>query len=107
MKEKLQLTRFFVSSFYKMPKQTMLQAVLIIAVFYMFLQLTVVNAFVYFLGDTQVFLFYNLTISSILVFALVCYLSTSQIFSYDEFKVLAPLPLTYKEISRAKVLSSL
>ncbi len=33
----------------------MLQAVLIIAVFYMFLQLTVVNAFVYFLGDTQVF----------------------------------------------------
>jgi ABC-2 type transport system permease protein len=107
MKEKLQLTRFFVSSFYKMPKQTMLQAVLIIAVFYMFLQLTVVNAFVYFLGDTQVFLFYNLTISSILVFALVCYLSTSQIFAYYEFKVLAPLPLTYKEISKAKVLSSL
>ncbi|MGE7906920.1 hypothetical protein ACQKNS_21230 [Peribacillus sp. NPDC094092] len=107
MKEKLQLTRFFISSFYKMPKQTMLQAVLIIAVFYMFLQLTVVNAFVYFLGDTEVFLFYNVTISSILVFALVCYLSTSQIFAYYEFKVLAPLPLTYKEISRAKVLSSL
>ncbi|WHY57346.1 hypothetical protein [Peribacillus simplex] len=107
MKEKLQLTRFFISSFYKMPKQTMLQAVLIIAVFYMFLQLTVVNAFVYFLGDTEVFLFYNVTISSILVFALVCYLSTSQIFAYYEFKVLAPLPLTYKEISRAKVLSGL
>ncbi|MFF2458447.1 hypothetical protein [Peribacillus simplex] len=107
MKEKLQLTRFFISSFYKMPKQTMLQAVLIIAVFYMFLQLTVVNAFVYFLGDTEVFLFYNVTISSILVFALVCYLSTSQIFAYYEFKVLAALPLTYKEISRAKVLSSL
>ncbi len=85
----------------------MLQAVLIIAVFYMFLQLTVVNAFVYFLGDTEVFLFYNVTISSILVFALVCYLSTSQIFAYYEFKVLAALPLTYKEISRAKVLSSL
>ncbi|MGE1099267.1 hypothetical protein ACQJZ4_20285, partial [Bacillus altitudinis] len=46
-------------------------------------------------------------ISSILVFALVCYLSTSQIFAYYEFKVLAPLPLTYKEISKAKVLSSL
>ncbi|MGE6612292.1 hypothetical protein ACQKFG_17390 [Peribacillus sp. NPDC076916] len=107
MKEKLQLTRFFISSFYKMPKQTMLQAVLIIAAFYMFLQLTVVNAFVYFLGDTEVFLFYNVTISSILVFALVCYLSTSQIFAYYEFKVLAALPLTYKEISRAKVLSSL
>ncbi|MBO0997912.1 hypothetical protein IOC57_09150 [Bacillus sp. SD075] len=107
MKEKFQLTRFFVSSFYKMPKQTMLQAVLIIAIFYMFLQLTVVNAFVYFLGDTQVFLFYNLTISNILVFALVCYLSTSQIFAYYEFKALAPLPLSYKEISRAKVLSSL
>ncbi|WP_349729733.1 hypothetical protein [Peribacillus frigoritolerans] len=107
MKEKLQLTRFFISSFYKMPKQTMLQAVLIIAVFYMFLQLTVVNAFVYFLGDTEVFLFYNVTISSILVFALVCYLSTSQIFAYYEFKVLAALPLTYKEISEAKVLSSL
>ncbi|MGE6377771.1 hypothetical protein [Peribacillus muralis] len=107
MKEKLQLTRFFISSFYKMPKQTMLQAVLIIAVFYMFLQLTVVNAFVYFLGDTEVFLFYNVTISSILVFALVCYLSTSQIFAYYEFKVLASLPLTYKEISKAKVLSSL
>ncbi|MBT2664627.1 hypothetical protein J7J00_03895 [Bacillus sp. ISL-4] len=107
MKGKLQLTRFFISSFYKMPKQTMLQAVLIIAVFYMFMQLTVVNAFVYFLGDTDVFLFYNVTISSILVFALVCYLSTSQIFAYYEFKVLAPLPLTYKEISRAKLLSSL
>ncbi|MGW6385004.1 hypothetical protein, partial [Peribacillus butanolivorans] len=107
MKEKLQLTRFIVSSFYKKPKQTMLQVVLIIAVFYMFLQLTVVNAFVYFLGNTQVFMFYNLTISSILVFALVCYLSTSQVFAYYEFNVLAPLPLSYKKISIAKVISSL
>ncbi|MFB7642529.1 hypothetical protein, partial [Peribacillus butanolivorans] len=107
MKEKLQLTRFIVSSFYKKPKQTMLQVVLIIAVFYMFLQLTVVNAFVYFLGNTQVFMFYNLTISSILVFALVCYLSTSQVFAYYEFNVLAPLPLSYKKISTAKVISSL
>ncbi|MBK5444824.1 MULTISPECIES: hypothetical protein [unclassified Peribacillus] len=107
MKEKLQLTRFIVSSFYKKPKQTMLQVVLIIAVFYMFLQLTVVNAFVYFLGNTQVFMFYNLTISSVLVFALVCYLSTSQVFAYYEFNVLAPLPLSYKKISTAKVISSL
>ncbi|MFB6805029.1 hypothetical protein ACFCVU_28750, partial [Peribacillus butanolivorans] len=107
MKEKLQLTRFIVSSFYKKPKQTMLQVVLIIAVFYMFLQLTVVNAFVFFLGNTQVFMFYNLTISSILVFALVCYLSTSQVFAYYEFNVLAPLPLSYKKISTAKVISSL
>ncbi|MGW6235098.1 hypothetical protein, partial [Peribacillus butanolivorans] len=107
MKGKLQLTRFIVSSFYKKPKQTMLEVVLMIAVFYMFLQLIVVSSFVYFLGNTQVFMFYNLTISSILVFALVCYLSTSQVFAYYEFNVLAPLPLSYKKISTAKVISSL
>ncbi|MFC0562212.1 hypothetical protein [Halalkalibacter alkalisediminis] len=107
MNEKRQLIKFFVSSFYRRPKQPMLQVVLIIAAFYMFVQLTVVNLAVFLLGNTPMFMFYNLLISSVLIFALVCYFSISQVFAYYEFNMLVPLPLSAREIITAKVISSL
>ncbi len=107
MNHKFQLTRFFISSFYTKPKQPMLQAVLIIALFYLFMQLTVVNLFVYFLGSTQDFMFYNLVISNIIVFSLICYLSIATVFNHYEFNILSSLPLSYRRIASAKVISSL
>ena len=107
MKEQVQLTKFFISSFYKKPKQQMLQVVLIIALFYMLFQLTALNFLVYSLGDIQLFMFYNLAISVILVFILTCCLSATQVFAFNEFKFLAPLPLSYRKLSTAKVVSSI
>lgn len=107
MKEILQLTKFLIFSFYKKPKQQMLQIVLLIALVYGFLQVTALNFFVYFISTTQILMFYNLVISAILVFVLTCYLSTTQVFAFTEFKLLAPLPLRFKKISIAKVISGI
>ncbi|MED4265943.1 hypothetical protein [Priestia megaterium] len=107
MKGKLQLTKFFIYSFYKKPKQTMLKVVLLIAIFYMICQLTIINAFIFFLGDTSIFIVYNLMLSCLLVYVFTGYLSTSQAFAYNEFKLLTPLPLSSKDISMAKVTSSI
>lgn len=107
MKETLNLTKFFISSFYKKPKQQMLQVVLLIALFYMFFQLAVVDISIYLIADTHLFMFYNLAISSILIYALTCYLSTIQFFSFKEFPALASHPISYKKISTAKLISSI
>lgn len=85
----------------------MLQVTLIIALFYTFFQLTAVNFLVFYFGDTQLFIFYNVTISLLLVFILTSYLSITQVFSFNEFQILASLPLTYRKISIAKVVSSI
>src|SRR5690625_1836569 len=53
------------------------------------------------------FMFYNLMISSFLVYALICYLATLQLFSFSEFKILASLPISYRKISTAKLISSI
>ncbi|TQR21686.1 hypothetical protein [Psychrobacillus vulpis] len=107
MKHKFPLTTFFISSFYSRPKQTMLQVVLIIAFFYLYLQLTAVNVAIYFLGDIQEYMLYNLVISNILVFSLVAYLSISTVFHYHEFNMMAPLPIEPERIVASKVCSSL
>lgn len=109
MKENLQfqLTKFFISSFYKKPKQQIQQVVLIIAIIYVLFQLTVINFLVYYFMDSQLLIFYNLAFSILLVYILTCYLSTTQAFAFSEFKMLASLPLSYRKISTAKVVSSL
>lgn len=107
MKETFNLTKFFISSFYQKPKQQMLKVVLLIAIFYMFIQFAIVDIAVYFIADTHVFMFFILSVSNILVFALTCYLSTIQIFSFNEFTVLASLPISYRKISTAKLVSSI
>src|SRR5699024_1891815 len=107
MKETLKLTKFFISSFYTKPKQQILKVVLLIALFYLFFQLAIVSIAVYFIADTYLFMFYNLAISSILIFALTCYLSTIQFFSFKEFTILASHPISYKKISTAKLVSSI
>jgi len=107
MKIQFQLTKFLVSTFYRKQTQPMMQVVLIIAFFYLFMQLTMINAFVFFLGSTQDLLLYNLMISNILVFALICYLSISTVFNYYEFNALGSLPLSYEKIASAKLISSL
>lgn len=107
MKIQFQLTKFLVSTFYRKQTQPMMQVVLIIAFFYLFMQFTIINTFVFFLGSTQDLLLYNLLISNILVFALICYLSISTVLNYYEFNVLGSLPLSYEKIASAKLVSSL
>src|SRR5690625_2288605 len=107
MKEILNLTKFFISSFYKKPQQQMLKLTLFIALFYMLIQFTAINISIYYIVETHVFMFYNLIISSLLVFALICYLATLQFSSFSEFKILASLPISYREISTAKLISSI
>ncbi|MBK3497245.1 hypothetical protein JFL43_20930 [Viridibacillus sp. YIM B01967] len=107
MKHKFPLTYFFVTSLYSKPKQPMLQVVLMIACFYLFLQITAVNIAVYALGNLEEFMMYNLIISNILVFALVTYLSISNVFNYHEFNMLVALPLNPERVVAAKVSSSL
>ncbi|WP_163582553.1 hypothetical protein [Gracilibacillus saliphilus] len=107
MKEVYQLTKFFISSYYNKPKQTKLQVVLLIAFVYLFIQITVINLFVYLITDTHIFIVLNLVFSNIIVFVFVCYLSFSHFFEYHEFQLLAPLPLSYKKIAIAKLISSL
>lgn len=107
MKEILNLTKFFISSFYKKPQQQMLKLTLFIALFYMLIQFTAINISIYYIVETHVFMFYNLIISSLLVFALLCYLATLQFSSFSEFKILASLPISYRKISTAKLISSI
>lgn len=107
MNETFNLTKFFMSSLYKKPKQLMLKIVLIIALWYMFIQLATLNVVVYYSVDTHLFMFYQLTISNILIFALTCYLSTIQFFSFNEFILLASLPISSRNISTAKLISSI
>ncbi|TQR12456.1 hypothetical protein [Psychrobacillus lasiicapitis] len=107
MKHKFPLTTFFISSFYSRPKQTMLQVVLIIAFIYLYIQLTAANVAIYFLGDIQEYMLYNLVISNILVFSLISYLSISTVFHYHEFDMMASLPIKPERIVASKVCSSL
>lgn len=107
MKEILNLTKFYISSFYKKPQHQMLKVTLFIALFYMLIQFTAINISIFYIVETHVFMFYNLIISSLLVFALLCYLATLQFSSFSEFKILASLPISYRKISTAKLISSI
>src|SRR5699024_1681317 len=107
MREILPLTKFFTFSFYNKPKNQMLQIVLFIALIYGFFQIAALNFFVYYAGSTEVLICYNLVFSAILVYILTCYLSTTQVFLFNEFELLAPLPLLFNKISTAKVISSI
>ncbi|WP_336046684.1 hypothetical protein [Solibacillus ferritrahens] len=100
-----QLTKFFISSFYSKPKQPMLKVVLIIAFFYLFLQLMTINIAIFYLGDTKEFIFYNYLISNLLVYLLVIYFSISLVFHYYEYGILTHLPIAPRKIIISKILS--
>jgi len=105
LNNKFLLTNFFISSFYSKPKQPMLKVVLIIAFFYLFLQLTTINVAIFYLGNTKEFLFYNYFISNLLVYVLVIYFSISLVFHYYEYGILAHLPIAPKQIIISKIAS--
>lgn len=101
------LTKFFMLSSYKKPNQRMLQIVLLVALMYALIQIAVLNIAIYYLTATSVFMFYNVVFSSIVTYILTCYLSVTQIFSYNEFGVMASLPISYRKISQAKLNSGI
>ena len=100
---KFLLIKFIISSFYSKPKQPMLRVVLIIASFYLFLQLTTINMVIYFISNINEFMFYNFFISNFLVYVLAIYFSISLVFHYYEFGILGHIPISPNQIIVSKI----
>lgn len=107
MKFNFQLVRFFITSSYSKPQQLPIYIMLIIAIFYLASQYLGVNIMIYFLGTSKEYLFFNLFISMGLTYLLTAYFAVSVVFNQRDFYILSSLPISPKQIVKAKIISGL
>lgn len=107
MKFNFQLVRFFIASCYSKPQQLPIYIMLIIAIFYLASQYLGVNIMIYFLGYSKEYLFFNLFISMALTYLLTAYFAVSVVFNQRDFNILSSLPISPKQIVKAKIISGL
>ncbi|MBD7942570.1 hypothetical protein H9650_00460 [Psychrobacillus sp. Sa2BUA9] len=62
---------------------------------------------IYFLGTSKEYLFFNLFISMALTYLLTAYFAVSVVFNQRDFNILSSLPISPKQIVKAKIISGL
>ena len=107
MKLNFQLVKIFLTSAYTRPQQPMLQVMLVLAICYLAVQYLGLNVMIYFLGTAEEYLFYHVVLSNVVLYILTAYFAISIVYSQRDFMILASLPLSPKEIVRAKLISGL
>ncbi|MDM5232508.1 hypothetical protein [Lysinibacillus pakistanensis] len=106
MKDNLPLFKFFLTSVYTKPKQSIVQVLLILAFIYIALQYCVFTFIIYFVATSEVFLFYSFILSNSITYILISYFAISVVFSQSDFSIFAHLPISAKRIVMAKIVSS-
>jgi len=105
MKDNMQLIKFFLTSFYAKPKQSVIQALLIIAFIYVAMQYFVLTFIIYFITTPEEYLFYNVLLSNGVTYLLISYFAISIVFSQSDFAIFAHLPISAKKVVMSKIIS--
>lgn len=99
------LIKFFLTSLYAKPKQPIIQVFFILAIIYVAIQYVILTFVMYFIVTPEVFLFYNMLLSSGVTYILIVYFAVSVVFSQNDFLIMSHLPISPKRIIISKIIS--
>ncbi|MED4887805.1 hypothetical protein [Lysinibacillus fusiformis] len=99
------LIKFFLTSLYAKPKQPIIQVLFILAILYVSIQYVILTFVMYFMVTPEIFLFYNMLLSSGVTYILIVYFAVSVVFSQNDFFIMGHLPISSKHIIMSKIVS--
>lgn len=103
----LDLTRFFIRSFYRLPKQTFVQVVMILAGIGIVFQVSGVQSLLVMTQPIERFVSINILLTFVVMILAMAYFVNSLLLKHDEYANLVYFPITEDEIIASKMLSSI
>lgn len=103
----IELIQLFMNDYYKLPRQKSIRVVLTIAIVYFFMQLFVVNGYIFLRHDVSTLIILNILLVFILSGLTTLYFSYALLLSNEEYEKLIYLPISEQDIMRSKIISSM